>query len=69
MAERVGRYVDAAAKETVALHRREGSVVADDLGDRIRRRHWHPRRRSYEMQGSKSAIFDLSGTAPTRLRS
>ncbi len=69
VAEWVGRDVDAASDQAVALQRREGSIVPDDLGDRIRRRHWHPRRRSYEMQGSKSAIFDLSGTAPTRLRS
>src|SRR5438876_6595842 len=39
VAERVGRDVDAAGRKTVALHRREGSIVADDLGDRIRRRH------------------------------
>ena len=39
VAERVGRDVDAAGKKTVALHRREGSIVPDDLGDRIRRRH------------------------------
>src|SRR5213082_3441755 len=39
VAERVGRDVDAAGNETVALHRREGSIVPDDLGYRIRRRH------------------------------
>jgi hypothetical protein len=39
VAERVRRDVDAAGKKTVALHRREGSIVPDDLGDRIRRRH------------------------------
>ena len=39
VAERVGRDVDAAGQKTIALHRREGSIVADDLGDRIRRRH------------------------------
>ena len=39
VAERVGPDVDAASNKTVALHRREGSIVADDLGDRIRRRH------------------------------
>ena len=39
VAERVGRDVDAAGKKTVALHRREGSIVPDDLSDRIRRRH------------------------------
>ena len=37
--ERVGRDVDAADHKTVALHRREGSIVPDDLGDRIRRCH------------------------------
>src|SRR4026209_1891722 len=36
VAERVRRDVDAAGNETVALHRREGSIVPDDLGDRIR---------------------------------
>jgi hypothetical protein len=38
VAERIGRDVDAAGDETVALQRREGSIVPDDLGDRIRRR-------------------------------
>jgi hypothetical protein len=36
---RVGCDVDAAGNKTVALHRREGSIVPDDLGDRIGRRH------------------------------
>src|ERR1041385_9120000 len=39
MAEGVGGDVDAAGDKTVALHRYEGSVVADDVGDRIRHRH------------------------------
>src|SRR3989454_6117962 len=39
VAERVGCDVDAAGNKTVALDRREGSIVPDDLGDRIRRRH------------------------------
>jgi hypothetical protein len=39
VAEGIGRDVDAAGNKTVALHRREGSIVADDLRDRIRRRH------------------------------
>ena len=39
MTECVGCDVDAAGRKTVALHRREGSIVPDDLGDRIRRRH------------------------------
>src|SRR6266436_9353843 len=39
VAERVGCDVDAAGNKTVALHRRERSIVPDDLGDRIRRRH------------------------------
>ena len=39
VAERVGRDVDAAVNKPVALHRREGSIVPDDLGDRIRSRH------------------------------
>src|SRR6266542_879656 len=38
VAERVRCDVDAAGNKTVALHRREGSIVPDDLGDRIRRR-------------------------------
>src|SRR5213596_3283020 len=42
VAERVGCDVDAAGNKTVALHRREGSIVPDDLGDRIRRRHAAP---------------------------
>ena len=37
--ERVRRDVDAAGKKTVALHRREASIVPDDLGNRIRCRH------------------------------
>src|SRR5437764_2521784 len=39
VAERVACDVDAAGSKTVALHHREGSIVPDDLGDRIRRRH------------------------------
>ena len=39
VAEGVGSDVDAAGSKTVALHRREGSIVADDLGDRVRHRH------------------------------
>jgi hypothetical protein len=39
VAECVRSDVDAAGRKTVALHRREGSIVPDDLGDRIRRRH------------------------------
>ena len=39
VAERVRRDVDAAGRKTVALHRGEGSIVPDDLGYRIRRRH------------------------------
>src|SRR5213080_1597279 len=42
VAERVRCDVDAAGNKTVALHRREGSIVPDDLGDRIRRRHVAP---------------------------
>ena len=34
MAERVGCDVDAAGKKTVALHRRERSIVPDDVRDR-----------------------------------
>ena len=39
VAERVGCDVDAAGNKTVALHRRESSIVPDDVGDRIRHRH------------------------------
>src|SRR5579864_8765649 len=39
VAERIRRDVDAAGNETVALHRGEGSIVPDDLGDGVRRRH------------------------------
>ena len=39
VAECVRRDVDAAGRKTVALHRRERSIVPDDLGDRIRRSH------------------------------
>jgi hypothetical protein len=39
VAERIRCDVDAARNETVALHRRERSIVPDDLGNRIKRRH------------------------------
>src|SRR6266498_3247996 len=39
VAERVRGDVDTASNKTVALHRGEGSIVPDDVGDRIRRRH------------------------------
>ena len=39
VAERVRRDVDSAGNETITLDRREGSIVPDDLGDRIRHRH------------------------------
>jgi hypothetical protein len=39
VAERVRRDVDPAGEKPVVLHRGEGSIVPDDLGDRIRRRH------------------------------
>ena len=42
VAERIRGHVDAAGAKTVALHRRESSIVPDDLGDRIRRRHVAP---------------------------
>src|SRR2546429_8051749 len=35
VAERVGCDVDAAGNKTVALHRREGSIVPDDLGSKL----------------------------------
>ena len=51
VAECVWRDVDAADGKTVALHRREGSIVPDDVGDRITRRHVAPPPPSYEMHG------------------
>src|SRR3954447_4059438 len=48
VAERVGRDVDATGKKAIALHRREGPIVPNDLGDRIRRRHVHPPRPWYD---------------------
>src|SRR6266508_2901734 len=39
VAQPVRGDVDTAGNKTVALHRREGSIVPDDVGDRIRRRH------------------------------
>lgn len=42
VAERVRCDVDAAVKKTVPLHRRESSIVTDDLGDRVRRLHVAP---------------------------
>src|SRR5262245_24916559 len=65
VAERVGRDVDAAGNKAVALHRREGSVVPDDLGDRIRRRHVASPRPSYETHGrdSRVGLTPLAGPA------
>src|SRR6266545_716578 len=51
VAECVWRDVDAADGKTVALHRREGSIVPDDVGDGITRRHVAPPPPSYEMHG------------------
>src|SRR6058998_3665548 len=51
VAECVWRDVDAAGGKTVALHRRKGSIVPDDVGDRITRRHVAPPPPSYEMHG------------------
>src|SRR5438270_5680248 len=51
VAECVWRDVDAAGGKTVALHRRKGPIVPDDLGDRITRRHVAPPPPSYEMHG------------------
>ena len=42
VAERIRRDVDLADKETVTLHRCEGSIVPDDVGNRIRRLHVAP---------------------------
>src|SRR2546421_11031666 len=47
VAECVWRDVDAAGGKTVALHRRKGPIVPDDLGDRITRRHVAPPPPSY----------------------
>src|SRR5215213_8390836 len=51
VAEWVGCDVDSAGNKTVALHRRERSIVPDDLGDRIRRRHVASPPPWYEMHG------------------
>ena len=51
VAERIRRDVDAAIKETVALHRGEGSIVPDDLGDRIERSHVAPLSPSSDIHG------------------
>src|SRR4029079_16256775 len=53
VAERVGCDVDAAGRKTVALHRGEGSIVPDDLGDRIRRRH---------VASSSAIVWDVVAT-------
>jgi hypothetical protein len=53
VAERIRRDVDAAGRKTVALHRREGSIVPDDLGDRIRRRHVASSRAIVRQSGSQ----------------
>src|SRR6266542_2952577 len=58
VAERVGCFVDAAGYKTVALHRREGSIVPDDLGDRIRRRH---------VASSSAIVLRTSGSQPRGL--
>jgi hypothetical protein len=42
VAERVGCDVDAARNKTVTLRRREGSVVPDDVGNRIGHRREAP---------------------------
>ena len=60
MAQRIGGDVDAAGKKTVALHRREGSIVPDDLGDRIRRRHVASPRPSYETHGRTDSRVGLT---------
>src|SRR5437763_2627881 len=49
VAERVGCDVDAARNETVALHRREGSIVPDDLAIGSDVATWHPPPPSYEI--------------------
>ena len=51
VAERVRRNVDPAVDKAVTLRRREGSIVPDDLGDRIRRRHVASSPPWYEMHG------------------
>jgi hypothetical protein len=73
VAECVGCDVDAAGRKTVALHRREGSIVPDDFGDWIRRRHVTPPPQSYEMQealdlGIGAAPIVLVKTIPRHTR-
>ena len=74
VAERIRRDVDAAGNKTVALHRREGSIVPDDLGYRIRRRHVallrHRTRctagHTVQRSTSASLLGDASGNEPRR---
>ena len=51
VAERIGRDVDAASEETIALHRREGSIVPDHIRYRISFATWHPPKGSCEVHG------------------
>ena len=59
VAQRGGRDIDAAGRESVALHRRECAIVADDLGDRIRRRHAASPPRAYDMPRDGLKIKDV----------
>jgi hypothetical protein len=70
VAERVGCDVDAAGNKTVALHRREGPIVPDDVGDRIRRRHLgillrHRTTCTAAGAGAREAAFILVPPSPT----
>src|SRR6187401_3201271 len=60
VAQRVRIDVDAAGAKTVTLHRRERSVVPDDVGDRIRGRHDASPLRSYEIAGRVWTSADIA---------
>ena len=45
VAEGITGNLNTASKQSVALHRSEGTIISDDVGDRIRRRHAHLLRR------------------------
>src|SRR5262245_34864918 len=60
VAERVGRDVDAAGNKTVALPRRGGSVIPDDLRQPIRRPHVASPQPSYETHGTDRLTVNLT---------
>jgi hypothetical protein len=65
VAERVGRDVDAAGRKTVALHRREGAIVPDDLGDERLASAWGGRSRQATFPHTRACRGTLPGS-PSR---